>query len=149
MILGTYILFCLTLGFLVAWSRAHPFPRYLAVIIMLTLVIGGPIAYVEQLGKCKSVEYEFFKNPKDIEVLASHAVEGDALYLLIDLPPVRCYSLPWEDGGKQMKKGIDQHGKNHPGYKTVIPRLIDPSTIEDRTPYEPPVQKMPPKGTDR
>jgi hypothetical protein len=75
------------------------------------------------LSRPKSVEAEFFQNPEEVTLIAHYAQRDVALHLWILLPNVaepRFYSLPWNEGGKERSREIQQARKAHKGKPLII-----------------------------
>lgn len=86
-------------------------------IIFTVTLLAVPFSYivgVEQLGLPKPVKYEYFKNPKEVEVLGAKIALGQPIYLLLYSEgweyPVY-YVLPWgKDTAEQLQEAMRKRG---------------------------------------
>jgi hypothetical protein len=120
---------------------------------LATSVLFLPLGYaslVDLLSKPKPVDLEWWlRDAAEAEVLASRLVEGDGIYLWLQLPDVaepRAYVLPWDRASaeqlQEAKREADQRGA---GVQMRLP--FEPS-LDDREArfYAQPQPAPPPKG---
>jgi len=89
------------------WSPRHLRVKLAALAITAVLLPAGYYSLTEMLSRPKPVDFEWARrNVPEATVLASHMVEGEAIYLwlgLPDSPSPRAYALPWsEQSAKQL-----------------------------------------------
>jgi hypothetical protein len=119
---------------------------------LATSILFLPLGYaslVELLSKPKPVDLEWWvSDAAEAEVLASRLVEGEGIYLWLQLPDIvepRAYVLPWDRAAAEelqaAKREADEQGG---GVQMRLP--FEPS-LDDREPkfYAQPQPALPPK----
>jgi hypothetical protein len=119
---------------------------------LATSMLFLPLGYaslVDLLSKPKPVELEWWlrEAAEDAEVLASRLVEGEGIYLWLQLPDVaepRAYVLPWDRASaeqlQEAKREADQEGG---GVQMRLP--FEPSLEREARFYARPQPAPPPK----
>lgn len=135
------------MAWVTVFSQKQLWYRWCAVLVSISLMVGVPLSMYELLSRPKEVSKEMFQNPEEVELLSYYADQGVALYLWILMPGIeepRYYVIPWEDGGKELERGIGQAQESAGEQPILIPHLFEPSLETDKTPYPRP-QEAPPQ----
>jgi hypothetical protein len=119
---------------------------------LATSVLFLPLGYaslVDLLSKPKPVDMEWWlSSAAEAEVLASRLVEGEGIYLWLQLPEVaepRAYVLPWDRGSaEELQQATREAEREGDGVQMRLP--FEPS-LEEREPrfYARPQPAPPPK----
>ena len=138
-----------TLALISIWA-----PRRLAIksAALAATALFLPLAYaslVELLSQPKPVDLEWWlSDAADAEVLAARQVEGEGIYLWLQLPDVaepRAYVLPWDRASaEQLQQALREAEQQGSGVQMRSP--FEPS-LDDREPkfYALPQPALPPK----
>jgi hypothetical protein len=137
-----------TLSLIGIWA-----PRRLAIkgTALATSVLFLPVSYaslVDLLSKPKPMNLEWRQSDADAEILASHLVEDQGIYLWLQLPDVaepRAYVLPWDRASaEELQQAMREAEQQGSGVEMRLP--FEPS-LEDRERkfYVRPQPALPPK----
>ena len=131
------------------WAPRRPAIKCAALLASIGFVPVSYASLVDLLSKPKPVTMEWWQSSAaEAEVLAARAVEGEAIYLWLQLPGVaepRAYVMRWDRArAEQLQQALRDAGQQGGGVRMRLP--FEP-TLDDLEPkfYAPPQPALPPK----
>lgn len=126
--------------FLLLPKSKYPWSVNIAFITVLIVLYSG---FVLELGKAKPIEIEFNPMPENVKVIAATWVEGEAIYLWVQLNKPIAYVLPWDEETARNLQGT-QEAMKETG-ELMVDGLFDNTKDAEVKFYEKPIEKYPEK----
>jgi hypothetical protein len=114
--------------------------------LFVAFCFAAPIAYFDTLARPKAVTDEIMRRDKEVEVLAYHAIPGESLFLVLQLPGLnepRFYGMPWNENTEKMVQELQDGAEAGQRMKLVNP--FESSLESERRAYPMPPEKSPDK----
>lgn len=115
--------------------------------LFAVITISGPLIYYDTLSRAKSVQYEFFENPKEARIIAKYVEPNYYLALLLqwDNKEPRYYKYPWNKEVQKLAEQLQEAERK--GMQMMLELPFEKSLERDIAPRAHPIPqlKMPDK----
>ncbi len=141
-----------SLGGIAIWARRPAPIKVVALILSALLIVTTYAGFIELLGRPKPAALEFVANVEEATVLGAKLLEGEAIYLWLQLAgesAPRSYVLPWNnDQAVQLQEAMREADSEGSAVQIRGP-LRSLSMTDEPAFYAQPRPKLPTKPNSR